>query len=172
VGFSKSWREKPAGDGLAPASSWRVTTSPFDDTSWAVQWWGQGIDGDHWVEAVGLIELQDPHPGMIPGSAAAGSLGLHCSVAGSGGGATRKGRLRTTERTTDPEKKRRGSPYVRESAPLEVGETGFEPATPWSRRAARRSARRGTGWHRFASLRQHWERDRSQFPPSGTVSTR
>ena len=53
-----------------------------------------------------------------------------------------------------------------------VGETGFEPATPWSRRAAGRSARRGTGWHRFVSPRQHWGRDGRRFPPSGTVSTR
>jgi len=36
-----------------------------------------------------------------------------------------------------------------------VGETGFEPATPWSRRAECRSARRGTGSPGVVSLRQH-----------------
>ena len=36
-----------------------------------------------------------------------------------------------------------------------VGETGFEPATPWSRSAPGGCGRRGTGSHGFASYRDH-----------------
>lgn len=41
----------------------------------------------------------------------------------------------------------------------------------WSRGAAGRSARRGTGWHRFVSPRQDWPRGRRRIAYGGTGST-
>jgi hypothetical protein len=52
-----------------------------------------------------------------------------------------------------------------------VGETGFEPATPWSRRAECRSARRGTGSPGFVSRGQHWSRWSRRITYAGTAST-
>jgi len=52
-----------------------------------------------------------------------------------------------------------------------VGETGFEPATPWSRRAEGRSVQRGTGSPGVVSLRQHWGRRWRGITYGGTAST-
>jgi hypothetical protein len=48
--------------------------------------------------------------------------------------------------------------------PQVVGETGFEPATPWSRRGARRITRRFRGWHRVTTRGNY---SRAASPESG-----
>jgi len=48
-----------------------------------------------------------------------------------------------------------------------VGETGFEPATPWSRRGAKRITRRFRGWLRVATSGNHSRAASAESGPSG-----
>src|ERR1700682_911632 len=57
----------------------------------------------------------------------------------------------------------RGSPNsLGKPRPRQVGETGFEPATPWSRIGFGRLGWGGTGWYRGASARHRWDRRASR----------
>ena len=77
-----------------------------------------------------------------------------------------------TEPAVPPEPKTKKPRYPSRIAGLKmVGETGFEPATPWSRRAECRSARRGTGSPGVVSRGQHWGRRWRRIAYVGTVST-
>jgi hypothetical protein len=48
-----------------------------------------------------------------------------------------------------------------------VGETGFEPATPWSRRGKRRITRRWRGWLRVATSGNDSRATTADSGPSG-----